>query len=122
MFFQVAMLVVVISLCLLEAVSVDAFFSSAFTTHLDTLVTVTFDMFLFSYHGEKIMHESSAISEKIYNSSWHRLNFSAPNKKALKEFKMLIQLTMIRAQRPFKISVGGFTSISYQTFFMVSAF
>lgn len=120
MFFQVAMLVVVISLCLLEAVSVDAIISATFSTHLDTLLSVIADMFLVSYHGEKILHESSAISDMIYESNWYQLIFASSNKKALKDYKLCIQLSMVKAQRPFKISVGGFTSIDYQTFVNVS--
>lgn len=119
MFFLVFMLVVVITLCLFEAVSVDNFFSSSFTTHLDTLVTVIVDMFLYSYHGEKVLHESLAINDMIYNSNWYLLNIASPNKKALKEFLSITQLTMIRAEQPFKISVGGFTSINYETFVTV---
>jgi hypothetical protein len=43
-----------------------------------------------------------------------------PNSKAIKEFKALINMTMMRANRNVQISAGGFFIMNFETYLNVS--
>jgi 7tm Odorant receptor len=120
MLFQVLMLVLMISLCMYEAFTVENYLSTKFSARANLVVCVINDIFIYSHRGENIQHDSQMISDEIYDSYWYKVNFSRVNKRISKEFQTLIQLTMMRARRPVKISAGGFTTMSYQTFMSVS--
>lgn len=120
MLFDVAMFLIFISLCLFEAVSVDDYFSSKFSTRSSLVINAVIDIFILSYHGEKIIDESLKIRERIYNSNWYYLCFSSGNRENLKNFSCIINLSMMRASRFIHISAGGFSVVGYQTFMSVS--
>lgn len=120
MLFQVLSLVLMVSVCMFEAVSVEEYASSKFSARANLVLCVTNEIFLFSYLGEEIQHESQKISSLIYDTNWYHLSFSSAEPKLLKQFNSLMQMTTMRADRPIKLSAGGFTSMSYQTFMSVS--
>lgn len=120
MLIQLAMLGIMISLCMVEVIMVDSYFSTTFSARLNLVFAITIEMFIFSYRGEQIKHESHFIRDRIYNSEWYQLIYLAPRQKDMKELKSLILLTLMRANRPTKISAGRMTTMSYQTFMSVS--
>ena len=103
-----------------EALTVKNYLSSKFSARGNLVLCVIAEIFMYSQQGEDIQHESKMIADQIYNSMWYNLRFSTTDKKTLKKFKTLVLLTTMRANRPVKISAGGFTTMSYQTFMGVS--
>lgn len=103
-----------------EAFSVEDYMSSNFTPRLNLVLCMINELFMYSYRGEQLQHESKMISDKIYNSKWYQLNSDNSNRHTLREFKALMQMTMVRADRSIEISAGGFVSMSYDTFLNVS--
>lgn len=120
MMFLMAMLVLLISVCMFEAFSVEDYMSSNFTPRLNLVLCMINELFMYSYRGEQLQHESKMISDKIYNSKWYQLNSDNSNRHTLREFKALMQMTLVRADRSIEISAGGFVSMSYDTFLNVS--
>jgi hypothetical protein len=143
MFFEMLMLILSISLCLFEAVKLDSYYTPKFIARSNLVGCVINEIFSFSLLGEVIQHESQMISEMIYNSNWYNFNFHKrssvkaccsnaaasskaqypckANSKAVKEFKALINMTMIRAKRNVQISAGGFFIMNFETYLNVSA-
>jgi hypothetical protein len=121
MFFEILLLVLMISLCIAEAITVDNYLSTKGSARGNLVLCVINEIFLFSFFGEQIQHESLMISDKIYNTNWYELS-RMKNKKKLREFNSMVQLTMMRANRSIKISAGGFTNMSFETFMSVSRF
>lgn len=87
--------------------------SSKFSARLSLVLGSVNEITFFSYFGQKIQHESQLISDKVYYSNWYRFNTS--DTRALRDFRRMIQLTILRANRAFEISAGGLTNMSYQT-------
>jgi 7tm Odorant receptor len=119
MMFQLLLFVIMIILWLFEVALVDDYLSSTFSIRLNLMFAVTMEMYTACYCGESIIHESQAISGKIYRSKWYQLVYSSHNRKDLKQLKHILTLTMMRANRPIKISAGGFMTINFETFMMV---
>lgn len=101
-----------------EAASSEEYLSSTFSARLNLVLAISTEIFMFSFRGEILKEESQMISDKIYNSNWYQLRLakqSCTNLKVFKEFRTMVQLTILRANRPIRISAGGFTNMSYQT-------
>jgi hypothetical protein len=113
------MLVLAIILCIFEAVKVDDFFTTKFSARSNLMTCVIVEMFSFSFLGEQIKHESRKISDQIYNSNWYNLNIVNKNSNIFIKFKPLMLLTVMRAERNVKISVGGISTMGYETFLSV---
>jgi hypothetical protein len=118
--FQIVMLALMISLCSFEAVSSENYLSTKFSARGNLVICVINEVFMFSFYGEKLLHESRMISDKIYTSKWYLFYSSSSNRSVVKEFSSLMQITMMRANKPIKLSAGGFTTMSFQTFMSVS--
>lgn len=120
MLFQLLMLGFISSLCVFQAIIVEDYFSSVFSIQINLVICVLSQLVIFCYLGDQLLHESAAISSKIYNSMWYEVYFSAPNQRARREFHALIQLSITRRNQAVGISAGGFTTMSRPTFMRVN--
>lgn len=120
MLFQYLTHAVMISLCILEAISVEDYFSSTFSARSNLVIGILNEIFIYSYRGDQIQYASVMIADRMYNSKWYILNFATPNRKAFKDFEVLFNFTVMRSRKPFSIMAGGFVSLSINTFMSVS--
>lgn len=120
MLFQYLTHAIMISLCILEAISVEDYFSSTFSARSNLVLGILNEIFFYSYRGDQIKYGSLMIADLIYQSKWYILNYESPNRMALKDFKMLFNFTTMRSRKPIRIMAGGFTSMSIDTFVSVS--
>lgn len=120
MLFQYLTHAIMISLCILEAISVEDYFSSTFSARSNLVIGILNEIFFYSYRGDELKYGSVMIADRIYQSKWYILIFESPNQKSLKDFRMLFNFTTMRSRKPIKIMAGGFTSMSIDTFVSVS--
>lgn len=102
-----------------EAATIQEYSTSRISTRFSTIAEALTDIFMFSYLGQRIIQESSAVSDGIYNSNWYELAFST-QKKNMKTLMSMLQLSMLRASKPIKISAGGFMTLHLPSFMTVS--
>lgn len=117
-------LVVTISLVMFEAASSENYVSATFSARLSLLIAISAEIFMFSFRGEVFKRESLMIGDRIYYSNWYQLRFSKPNRsnmRILRQFRTMVQLTILRSSRPFRLSAGGFATMSYRTSLTVNS-
>ena len=79
-----------------------------YTFDIVYFVTISSQIWLFCYFGQKVINSSFAIADGIYDQDWMDLDDN--------KFKKYVVLIILRAQRPMRLSAMGFADISLETF------
>ncbi|KAK0077153.1 hypothetical protein PV325_004364 [Microctonus aethiopoides] len=74
------------------------------------IVMVLIQVFAICYAGQYLVNKSTSITNKVYGSNWYHLE-----PKHLKNFQLII----LRSQIPFKLTAGGFSVITVETFTVI---
>ncbi|XP_015591755.1 odorant receptor coreceptor isoform X2 [Cephus cinctus] len=82
--------------------------SVEFASMLQYMACMLFQIFCYCWHGNEIIEKSSELLSAPYGSQWV---------SGSKKIKQSIQIMMLQMKTPLKLVVGGFFTLSIDTFF-----